>query len=102
MIVGTAGKSSQSEAVGFNPGVPYRSCPIFCSCAIFNLAGSRLIGLDTNAVVGILLIMVAIHLAVGALAGWLAWDVGYQLHARLGKTFSPSSQPSPRKEEKTT
>jgi len=62
--------------------------------------GSRLIGLDTNAVLGILLFMVAVHLAVGALAGWLAWDVGNQLHARLGKSFSPSSQSVSRREEK--
>lgn len=51
-------------------------------------AGSRLIGLDTSAAIGILLFLVSLHLAIGALAGWLAWDVGNQLHARLGKTFS--------------
>jgi len=64
--------------------------------------GSRLIGLDTNAVVGILLFMVAIHLAVGALAGWLAWDVSRQLHARLGKIVSPSSPYISQTEEKSS
>lgn len=64
--------------------------------------GSRLIGLDTNAVVGILLFMVAIHLAVGALAGWLAWDVSRQLHARLGKIVSPSSPYISQTQEKSS
>jgi ABC-type thiamin/hydroxymethylpyrimidine transport system permease subunit len=64
--------------------------------------GSRLIGLDTNAVVWILLFMVAIHLAVGALAGWLAWDLGRQLHARLGKVVAPSSPTLSQPEEKTS
>lgn len=62
--------------------------------------GSRLIGLDTGAAVGILLFLVSLHLVVGAFAGWLAWDVGNKLHARLGKSFSSSPQTmSPRKEK---
>lgn len=64
--------------------------------------GSRLIGLDTSAVIGILLFMVAIHLAVGALAGWLAWDLGRQLHARLGKVVSPSYSHLSQTKEKTS
>jgi len=63
--------------------------------------GSRLIGLDTNAVVWILLFMVAIHLAIGALAGWLAWDVGRQIHARLGKVVAPAASNLTQTEEKT-
>jgi len=62
--------------------------------------GSRLIGLDSNAVLWILLSMAAMHLAAGALAGWLAWDIGNQLQVRLGKSFSPSSQSVSSKEEK--
>jgi ABC-type thiamin/hydroxymethylpyrimidine transport system permease subunit len=64
--------------------------------------GSRLIGLDTNAVVGILVFMVAIHLAIGALAGWLAWDIGRQLNARLGKVVSPSYPYISQSEEKSS
>lgn len=63
-------------------------------------AGSRLIGLDTSAVVGILLFMVAIHLGVGAFVGWLAWDVGHQLQARLGKVAAPSAPHRSQSEEK--
>jgi hypothetical protein len=48
--------------------------------------GNRLLGLDTNAVLWIVLALVAVHLAVGLVAGWLAWDVGQVLQARLGKT----------------
>lgn len=87
---------------------PFVTNPLFFGRTAFVVwldlldTGSRLIGLDTNAIVGILLFMVAIHLAAGALAGWLAWDVGYQLHARLGKTFSTPSRPTPREEEKTS
>lgn len=52
--------------------------------------GSHLIGLDASAAVGILLVMVGIHIAVGALAGWFAWDIGRQLQSRLGRTSVPS------------
>ena len=64
--------------------------------------GSRLIGLDTNAVVWILLFMIAIHLVIGTLAGWLAWDVGRQLHARLGKVVAPAVPNLSQTEEKTS
>jgi len=64
-------------------------------------SGSRLIGLDTNAAVAILLFLVVLHLAIGAAAGWLAWDVGKQLQIRLGKSFSPTSPPISQKKEKT-
>jgi hypothetical protein len=86
---------------------PFITNPLFFGRTAFVVwldlldTGSRLIGLDTNAIVGILIFMVAIHLAVGAFAGWLAWDIGYQLHVRLGKTFSTSSQTLPHEEEKT-
>jgi len=48
--------------------------------------GGRLLGLNSNAVVWILLGLAAIHLSIGCLAGWLAWNVGRQLQARLGRT----------------
>jgi hypothetical protein len=64
-------------------------------------AGSRLIGLDTSAVVGILLFLVALHLVLGGFAGWLAWDLGRQLHARMGKSFSTATHSISPEEEKT-
>jgi hypothetical protein len=47
--------------------------------------GSRLLGLDDQAVVWIIICMVAIHLAIGATSGWLSWDIGCQLEKRVGK-----------------
>jgi ABC-type thiamin/hydroxymethylpyrimidine transport system permease subunit len=46
--------------------------------------GGRLFGLDTSAVLWIVLVLVGVHLAVGMVAGWLAWDVGRRLQGRLG------------------
>lgn len=50
--------------------------------------GSRFLGFGVDAWVMILSGMVAIHLALGILAGWFAWDVGRQLQTRVGKTSS--------------
>jgi ABC-type thiamin/hydroxymethylpyrimidine transport system permease subunit len=47
--------------------------------------GSQLIGLDQSAVVGILLLMVAVHVLIGGLAGFVSWELGHQLEARLGR-----------------
>lgn len=47
--------------------------------------GSQLIGLDQSAVVGILLLMVAVHVLIGGLAGFISWELGHQLEARLGR-----------------
>jgi ABC-type thiamin/hydroxymethylpyrimidine transport system permease subunit len=46
--------------------------------------GSRLFGLDSGAVLWIVLGLVAVHAAIGLAAGWLAWDAGRVLQARLG------------------
>lgn len=48
--------------------------------------GSRMFGLETSAILSIVLVLVAVHLAVGFGAGWLAWDAGRLLKARLGTT----------------
>jgi len=48
--------------------------------------GGRLLGLGSEAALVIVLAMLAIHLAFGALAGWFAWDVGSQLQTRMGKS----------------
>ncbi len=47
--------------------------------------GSQLIGLDQSAVVGIMLLMVAVHVLIGSLAGFISWELGHQLEARLGR-----------------
>jgi ABC-type thiamin/hydroxymethylpyrimidine transport system permease subunit len=48
-------------------------------------SGSRMLGLNSTAVVWIVAGLVAVHLVIGAVAGWLAWGVGLQLRNRLGK-----------------
>jgi hypothetical protein len=47
--------------------------------------GSRLFGLDSSAALWIVLGLVVVHVAIGLAAGWLAWDTGRVLQARLGK-----------------
>jgi ABC-type thiamin/hydroxymethylpyrimidine transport system permease subunit len=46
--------------------------------------GSRLFGLSSQAALWIVLALVVLHLAVGALGGWLAWSLGHLVSARLG------------------
>jgi len=48
--------------------------------------GGRLLGLGSEAALLIVLSMLAIHLALGILVGWFAWDVGGQLQTRMGKS----------------
>jgi hypothetical protein len=52
--------------------------------------GSRMLGLGSNAIWGVVLALVAVHLILGGLAGWLAWDVGRQLQKRMGQTVEYS------------
>jgi hypothetical protein len=47
--------------------------------------GSKLLGLDPNAVLIVALVLVMIHLALGGIGGWLGWNIGKQLYARLGR-----------------
>jgi len=56
--------------------------------------GNRLLGINQNAVFVIVAVLGVIHLAIGAAAGWLAWDVARQLQIRLGKIQSESSPAS--------
>jgi hypothetical protein len=63
--------------------------------------GSRLFHINTNAAVWIALVMALFYLIVGAVTGWLAWQVGRLLIARLGGRFATviKSQPSDSKEK---
>jgi hypothetical protein len=45
--------------------------------------GSRLFGLGSQAALWIVLGLVFLHLAVGALGGWLAWNIGQLVSIRL-------------------
>jgi hypothetical protein len=48
--------------------------------------GNRVFGLDTGAVIWIVAALVVVHVGIGLVAGWLAWDVARVLQARLGRT----------------
>lgn len=48
--------------------------------------GSKLLGLNPNAVLVVLLVLVVIHLVLGGIGGWLGWIIGKQLNTRLGRT----------------
>ncbi len=52
--------------------------------------GSRMVGISSNAVWGVVAALVAVHLILGALAGWLAWDIGRQLQKRMGRNVEYS------------
>lgn len=47
--------------------------------------GSRILGIDTNAALLILFSMLLLYLAIGAIVGWLSWDIARLLQRRLGR-----------------
>lgn len=47
--------------------------------------GSRLLGLNSNAALWIVIGLVALRFAIGGLSGWLAWQAGHLLQARRGE-----------------
>ncbi len=84
--------------VGLWPLVqPFITNPLLFGRTLFTVwldlldLGTRLFGLDGNAVVAIVVALVALHVAVGVVAGWFAWGVGRLLQARLGKTPAASN-----------
>lgn len=52
--------------------------------------GSRILGIDTNAALLILFSMLLLYLAIGAIVGWLSWDIARLLQRRLGR-LTPDS-----------
>jgi len=47
--------------------------------------GGRLFGLGSDAALVIVLALVALHIAIGLVAGWFAWEAGRTLQTRLGR-----------------
>lgn len=48
--------------------------------------GNQLLGLETSAVLWIVLGLLAIHLAIGGFCGWISWDIARMLQVRLGRS----------------
>jgi len=47
--------------------------------------GSKLLELNPNAILVVVLVLVVIHLVLGGIGGWLGWNIGKQLNNRLGR-----------------
>ncbi|MGM0385759.1 MAG: hypothetical protein ACQERF_07250 [Actinomycetota bacterium] len=47
--------------------------------------GNRVLGLDPSAAVWIVLALAIIHLAIGAVVGWVSWDLARTLKKRTGR-----------------
>jgi ABC-type thiamin/hydroxymethylpyrimidine transport system permease subunit len=47
--------------------------------------GSKLLGLDVRYGLAILVVLFAVRLVVGAVAGWLAWDLGGAVRRRMAR-----------------
>lgn len=54
--------------------------------------GSQALGLDPSLALLILAILLAIRLAVGALGGWGAWELGRAVARRLGRRALPTDE----------
>jgi hypothetical protein len=71
---------------------PFVTNPLLFGRSLFTVwldmldLGARLFGLGSGAVVWIVVGLVVVHAAIGLAAGWLAWDAGRLLQARLGRT----------------
>jgi hypothetical protein len=51
--------------------------------------GARLLGMDASAVLMVLAALIAIHILLGVVAGWVAWDAGKVIEARLQAPLNP-------------
>jgi len=49
-------------------------------------SGTRLLGLDGNAALAIVVALLGIYLSIGSIAGWLSWDLARQLKTRMGRS----------------
>jgi hypothetical protein len=45
--------------------------------------GTQLLGISPKLTILIVLILVAIRMVIGGVSGWLAWDTGHQIRARI-------------------
>lgn len=85
---------------------PFVTGPLLFGLALLDVwaellqRGEKLLGLAPSAALWIVLGLLAIYLLIGAMAGWLAWDIAQLLQKRLGRS-SPDIQGNPQKEKIT-
>jgi hypothetical protein len=76
-------------------GQPFVTGPLLFGRTVFVVwldfldTARRVLGLDSSAIFIVLGLYLLIHIVVGVVAGVLAWNVGRQVHARLGKNAVP-------------
>jgi len=87
MLAGLAG-------VGSTVVQPFITGPLFWGLSFPSIwgdmvrNGSRVLGLDPNAVLIVVLAYVGVHVLMGLLAGWLGWETGKLLRARQAREFA--------------
>ena len=70
---------------------PFVTGPLLFGRTVFTVwldlldLGNQLLGLDPSAAIWIVAALLAIHLAIGAVVGWLSWDIARLLQVRLGR-----------------
>ncbi len=85
MLVGALG-------VGWVLVQPFVTGPLLFGRTLFTVwldlldRGEQLLGLAPSAALWIVLGLLAIHLAIGALFGWLSWDIARALQVRMGRS----------------
>ena len=76
-------------------GQPFVTGPLLFGRTVFVVwldfldTARRVLGLDSSPIFIVLGLYLLIHIVVGVVAGVLAWNVGRQVHARLGKSAVP-------------
>ncbi len=83
----------------WNLAHPFVTGPLLFGRALISVwldtldTGSRLLGIPPGAIFAILGLLALLHLFIGGAAGWLSWDVGRLLHARLRGAQSSTAFP---------
>jgi hypothetical protein len=54
--------------------------------------GSQMLGLDVSAAVWIVVILLLVRLAAGAIGGWVAWELGGAVTRRLRRRTPAASE----------
>jgi hypothetical protein len=73
---------------------PFVTGPLLFGRTVFTVwldlldRGNQLLGLDPSAAIWIVTALLAIHLTIGAVVGWVSWDIARLLQVRLGRPIT--------------
>lgn len=71
---------------------PFITAPLLFGRTLFTVwldlldRGEQLLGLDPSAALWIVLAMLAIHLVIGSVCGWISWDIARLLQTSMGRS----------------